>query len=66
MVLAGAVGGPVFEHGGSGRGLVQQPALCRRVGGEKGAKSGLFAGTIGPNIAINCSESQRCTDETFL
>lgn len=27
MVLAGAIGGPVFVHGGSGRGLVQQTAL---------------------------------------
>lgn len=31
VVLPGAVARPVFVHGGSGRGFVQEAAFCRRV-----------------------------------
>lgn len=30
VVLAGAVGGPVFVHGRGGRGFIEQAALCGR------------------------------------
>lgn len=29
MILARAVGGSIFVHGGGGRGFVQETALCR-------------------------------------
>lgn len=35
VVLARAVGGPVLVHGGGGRGLVQEAALCRREERER-------------------------------
>lgn len=40
VILARAIGGPVFVHGGGGRGFVHQAALCRRVEEkkEKGCK----------------------------
>lgn len=41
MILAGAVGGSIFVHGGGGRGFVQETALCRTRDEKHDRESGV-------------------------